>query len=751
LKFKTSITRASESIIQPSVLFFRTSPSSRSNPRFMRENAILPPLCYETTIYSLRTFGSAIEIHIADSEGDPYAVMLAARLGGYVTGQDSDFVVLNTEGYAGYLPMDEMLWSFTQDVSNSTQSATFLDSADGFVVARPKGNPKKQPTASPSAQGLIPPGIDSSTKLCLNCTAYTPLSLAMHFRIPVSLLPLLGSLIGNDFTTERRSVRNLFFERNTTSAQRLSKVATALCSVLPTSPAPKRRPKKPVTSVVDVIELTVEALLANAPSSLTSGERAIIIERTIEAALQYAIPANAEAGEPNLWPSTTCVIHPPNLCPIVECMSRSLGEAEDDEARSFRADASAAYVAAYRRAELDPRIVDAVYTTTAWPQLFLEDPDLECVVRSISRPIRQWIYSILEVAVGLIAHEEDTEGGESRNSVAGEEGFEDEDELIDVIEEDSEDENGDDPLAPLRGALQELKAGTAPTPSITPSTSSRSASMGMRARPVSISEHVRRGTRCAEEKVAVKPFHRMLDMLGSEECDTLEANGYRPPSLWPTPARMSLFLRILGSDTAAIRALPSFDLVPVLTLRWVVGRLHARAAEPNAGRDREKEKWARSEARAFLSAFTSHPAVGMGADASFAAANAPYDNPAGADAKLYPEIMNRNAHLVAQASTVIEAINLLAQTLFISESAPTPAFRFSGRRFHCALTSSASPAISAKLWSAAVEGLEHTFALDKVKASKKEKKQAERQASDKLARSKSGQGMFSLLTALDGA
>ena len=90
LKHKTQIARAHQSIIQPSILFFRTSPTSRSTARFMRENAILPPMCYTTALTALQDLGDQVEIHVADEEGDPYMVELAARVGGYVLGQDSD-------------------------------------------------------------------------------------------------------------------------------------------------------------------------------------------------------------------------------------------------------------------------------------------------------------------------------------------------------------------------------------------------------------------------------------------------------------------------------------------------------------------------------------------------------------------------------------------------------------------------------------------------------------------------------------
>jgi hypothetical protein len=51
-----------------------------------------------------------VEIHFADEEGDPYAVELAGRLGGYVIGKDSDFVIFHSDGYKGYIPLDEMTW-----------------------------------------------------------------------------------------------------------------------------------------------------------------------------------------------------------------------------------------------------------------------------------------------------------------------------------------------------------------------------------------------------------------------------------------------------------------------------------------------------------------------------------------------------------------------------------------------------------------------------------------------------------------
>ena len=104
LKFQTATSRLTQSHIQPSLLFFRTSAASRSTSRFLHESAIIPPLLYPTCIHALQTISektNALEIHYAAEEGDPYAVELAGRVGAFVAGNDSDFVIFESGGYLG--------------------------------------------------------------------------------------------------------------------------------------------------------------------------------------------------------------------------------------------------------------------------------------------------------------------------------------------------------------------------------------------------------------------------------------------------------------------------------------------------------------------------------------------------------------------------------------------------------------------------------------------------------------------------
>lgn len=452
----------------------------------MRENAILPPLCYTTALAALRDLGDQVELHIADEEGDPYMVELAARLGGYVLGQDSDFVVLNAEGYAGYIPMDEMLWMTALDRPSTSQAA--LD--DGFVVARPKGRVNK--AAAPDATpGLLPPA--SSSIVSLQCSVYSPKALSTHLRLPLSLLPLVGALVGNDYTAERRSVNSIFFSREATSVQRIARAATAVISVLSSANTLKRQ-KRPVNSIMDVIELSVDALLERAPPNFTSGERTTLIEKTVEATLQYAIPARTSDSEEGLWPTALCALHTPTACPLVRYMAFPLGDnVEDEDIRPFRASVREQYIGAYRQGQLSPRVLDILHTATAWPRHFLENPDLECVVRSIGRPLREYVYAIVEAGVGLPASNEDEDQGQSATVDGSEEDDSDEDELIDVVEEDSEEEEDEDPLAPLHGALQKLRLESGLTSDS--SAASQVTSTDIATRRVVVTEYIQKGTR----------------------------------------------------------------------------------------------------------------------------------------------------------------------------------------------------------------------------------------------------------------
>ncbi|KAJ7502920.1 hypothetical protein B0H11DRAFT_1986974 [Mycena galericulata] len=700
LKFSTLVSRLAQSNISHSLIFFRTSASSRSTPRFLNESRIIPPLAYTACLDALKALcqtTDTVVIHYADEEGDPYAVELAGRVGAFVVGSDSDFVVLNSEGYRGYIPLDEMVWN----LPTPDQPAT-VDKDEFQQVRKPKA--KQKTAASGFGRGIIPP--DSTSGLTLSFTAYSPTTLASHLNLPVTLLPLFGALVGNDFSNQsaspRRNVQLLFFERQLSLTQRITRVAATIQSILSTSS--KGKPKQ-VGGVMDLIDRTVNALLVRSISSMGSGEVEAIIERIVEATLQYALPKNEE-DTIDLWPTDICALHEADICPILPMFSRLvaaealLEERENDDELLKRNELRCQYLLAYRNGCLHAKVLDILHTGTSWPRLFLETPDLETVSRIMGRPIRQWGYALLHDAVGLPALPiEDETVSETDGSTfqreAESDSEEDDDQLIDVVESESDDDrNGVDLLAPLRGALQRLHD---PVDDDTVPTTSSSRTGG--AHSLTITEYVRRGTRIAEEFVTVPSISDLLSSISSTD---FAPSTTVPILLQPKQDRFTILLRALKSDTNPVRSLPPDKLAVALCLRWVLLTLHCRALETES-KEREKERWTRREARCFLAAFSwtaeENPNTGLGNTA--------------------PEILDRNVQLTAQVLTALESIDQFSQILLVTDYLPSPASMFSGSDFHSFLTGTKTVDVPDTLWDACVDDIGETFGDERKKKPKK--------------------------------
>ncbi|KZT23573.1 PIN domain-like protein [Neolentinus lepideus HHB14362 ss-1] len=738
LKFSTLMGRVNEKVIRPSLLFFRTSSGSRSSPRFLNESQMLPPLCYGVCVAALQEIAQsndALKIHFADEEGDPYAVELAGRIGGYVLGNDSDFVVLNSEGYLGYIPMSEVVW---------TSMSSYQDERDNehtgdFQVVVSKKAKQKTRSDGKSRLGLIPP--DDITDLSMTLPVYSPMTLASHLRIPTTLLPLLGALVGNDYNrssltvVNKRDFRSLFFDRRLTPSGRITHIAEALRTILSAASSNKRKQKHQLSNVMDLIDGTVSALLLRGPTSLSTGEHEDIVEKIVETTLQYAISRSegTQMGEEGLWPTNICALHHPTACPAWEMINHSATEVTVNVAGEQAAKVAALYIAAYRDGDLSPRILDLISTATCWPRIFLENPDLENTARSIGGPIREWCYAILDHSVGLPrrSSEEFEEGDEEGDAETEDEG---EDELIDVVEEQSDEETiDDDPLSPLQHALRKLE------PSESTSVADTSASFRTRRRKESkiVTEYVRRGTRLAPEEVVAQSLSSLLESM--PDFDTAG-----PIQLCSEEARFSLLLHILTADTPLMRGLDKEFVMAALALRWVVRRMHSRAVQNGNVRDRVKEMWTRREAMAFISSF--HWPVPSGSHQL--------------DSEEEPELSNstiedRSIQLMAQISAALEAITLLSHTLLLAHRVPSPLRHFSGRRFHLLLQANRDepqPVLPTELMHAFLGSLDDSFAEEKRGRDRKMKgKKLSQGAGFRIpsATPTGGTGFFSLLAGMN--
>ncbi|KAI5990717.1 hypothetical protein EDC04DRAFT_2989029 [Pisolithus marmoratus] len=573
LKIPTLISRMNGGNVEKSLIFFRTSPASRCTPRFLRETSILPPLAYEACVQTLQRLASSgkrpLEVHFADEEADPYAVELAGRLGAYVVGNDSDFVIFSSGLYAGG------------------------DDDDDFQTVV-RGKTRKRPTRQQNITfGLIPPLDVPLEDLTLTASVYTPAALASHLKIPITILPLLAALVGNDFSnqsTTQRNVQFLFFERRLSLSQRITHTGDTLAGILNAASQP-RKARHQVESVMDLITRTVNALLTRAPSHVTPGEVDAVVDRIVNAALTYAIDKyDGEIyGPDSLWPTRLCALHDQDACPFVTLFMEAQPCSSQDKTGS---DGATLIVKAKDRGYYEYGHFLA--------KTFLENPDLETVAKSIGRPIRLWIYALLEDGVGLPDTPETSSVDDSVAEVGGslnEEDKEDLDELIDVVEEHSSDDDDTDLLAPLRGELERLRTADDSTPEPPASATSRSRSRPP-PQPKSVTEYVRRGSRIATDEVPVPDLAVLMTSSGFDAF--IESEIHIPWQLRSLEERITLFLHILESNIPMMRDLPPAELFGVLAVRWVVRTLHLRAVESGMTKDREKERWSQREARAFL-------------------------------------------------------------------------------------------------------------------------------------------------------
>ncbi|EGO00945.1 hypothetical protein SERLA73DRAFT_105440 [Serpula lacrymans var. lacrymans S7.3] len=746
LKIPTLVSRLNQSNIQHSLLFFRTSSASRSTPRFLHEVRIIPPLVYQACLHALQEIAGAtfkLEIHFADNEGDPYAVELAGRLGGYVVGNDSDFVILNTDQYRGYIPLEEMVW-----IASVLEKPLPDEQDGGFQPVRKTKTRNKVTSEQKASRGLIPP--DNTSDVTLSFSVYSPSALASHLNIPVTLLPLLGSLVGNDFSNQsstQRNVQSLFFERHLTLSQRITRVATTLNSILSASSQKRAKAKHQVGSVMDLIDRTVNSLMIRSPFSVGSVEADAVVDRVVNATLQYAIDKydGDGRGPESLWATDICALHEQDTCPLPSLFSRSLllrSLQISEQSRDMVTPTEqirAMYVQAYRSGKFQPKIMDILSTGTYWPRIFLENPDIENVGRSISRSIRQWMYAILEDGCGLPDASEDVQ-----NEVNASEGPDDEDsdqdELIDVAEEHSD----DDLLAPLRGELEKLRGSEDDelTKSIHPQSISPRSCSRPPPRLKRVLEYTRRGTRVASEEVRVPDIR---ELLSAPSLDVLGLENWAPVQYKPLSDRMVVFLHALHSNMTSVMILPPEQLLAALTLRWVLFTVQSRALRNGASKEREKERWTRHEAQAFLLSFVPSASRTL----STTSVN---------DENIL--LMNRSIQLTAQALTALEAIHQLSQVLLLSDRVPCTVHKFSGQNFHSLLNrpgTLGTGIVPDGLWMACVEGLEDAFAEERRKKTKTKKGNTGREQVDSLGGPQQravkyklpGVGMYGLLGSVD--
>jgi len=227
---------------------------------------------------------------------------------------------------------------------------------------------------------------------------------------------------------------------------------------------------------------------------------------------------------------------------------------------------------------------------------------------------------------------------------------------------------------------------------------------------------VRRGTRVAPEEVLVPDLGDLLSQSGYLEYDQ---ENWIPLQLRSEEERLTLLLRVLGSDTDGVRAVEKSKLVYVLALRWVIRSMHKRARENPESRERQLERWTRGEAAAFVITCVHSPPAALRPSLA-------------SESEEGPAIDDRNIQLIAQLLAALEAVHLLAQALLLSERVLFDVGRLSGSALHAALNAKLSIDIAStvpgKLWATCTQGLEEALAEDRRKRAKKDRQKGGAQA-----------------------
>ncbi|TDL13798.1 hypothetical protein BD410DRAFT_833243 [Rickenella mellea] len=703
-KFPTAIRRLQASHISPAQLLFRTSPAARGTPSFLNASAnkIIPPMLLEATLAGLSAVAAplslsaedgdggdggggrrGIEVHMADGEADTHVVALAARLGARVAGLDSDFAVMTAEGYMGYVPLDELVWSTVTEADPEPRAMDDeVDGDDGFTPARtPKS--KKRPPKSALERGLIPPPflppssppptspntLPSQTHthtqiLTLTFPTYTPQTLASHISLPPPLLPLLGALLGNDYTSPPH--RALFSRSGRLGpAQRVGWVSGILAGLLQAPPSAtgnaannvksnasgkgKEKGRKRPGSVLELIQFAVAEMIGPNSNVVSAGEQAGIVERIVDGTLMHAInvddihppdreTAAAEFDVDGLDAPPCCALHTPSTCPL--SLSFLSPTPSSPLLSPDQRPALAQYLRDHNHALLHPLLLDVLTTRTAWPDLGLEDPDRRSAAREHS-------------------DEEDVDVEVLRGALR----------RLNPDPSSSSSSADDDPPNDVQEIVQDQDQEPTEEKKKT------------KRLPAVITEYIRKGSRIVPEEVVVPSLYDLFDEVGftpssqsSPDISSTPTPKPIPIILHPTPTRLTALLALQHSNTPPITSLNPEWLRPVLAVRAAV-RAAAESAGDGNGNGGTMERWTRSEAVAGVMAFASPPGVGNGNGNGNGNENEKM-------IPIEPRAIQRTAHLLS----ALDAVSSLASALRVSDNLPLCVSRFSGMRFHTLLS-----------------------------------------------------------------
>lgn len=341
-KLPTVISRSSQSL-QRSIKYMRLPDTLRGQHQHASAATRLPPLAHMAISAELALLG--VPSHCAEEEADSPTAELAQRRNGFVI---SNGTLACTFRHARHSP------------SEHSDSDYFIYPAAyrGYV---PLGSIGYGQFNQPRLE-QVPPDQPAS----LHLRVYHPASIARALSLPAPFLPILAALVGNDLVNYSA---DLHVRRHSkpfpghVDPRELLRISGALSTCV-------RMPVDTLAQVQDVV-FAVLPLLLQRPA-----QDPLIVANLAGSAFAYAL-------RPLEHPSPTFPLH---------------ARASDSPTQAV---AREAYHRAYKAAHLSSFVLHTLKHGVVLVQGSVEMPEYQSPMVSLARPLRLWVYAILQESVGL--------------------------------------------------------------------------------------------------------------------------------------------------------------------------------------------------------------------------------------------------------------------------------------------------------------------------------------------------------------
>lgn len=596
-------------------------------------------------------------------EADGVCAVLAERMGAYVMGQDSDFVILMGEGGGrGYVPFDGLSWFEGSTESTENADPTTAGGEEFTTVSNTKIRRSRESPLLP------PPDYSNPT---LNLTYYPPSALRVRLRIPSTVLPLFASLCGTDYTPLTAAYH--FFEPSQNLVSRIEKVARILREQLYSPSANKVGTAG--DHAADLVTRVIKKLLVR--PFYTESEGAALVDAIVGSTLQYTLPTLGRC----------CEYHP--FCGVLDegCQSESVGGMDEGIKRFSKASEKGEFRSARQ---------GYFYPDSVFPYQVLEDPGRGSLKAGGLLGVRKVAWEILDEVLELKfvkpESELELEAASSTTlaqSVDREEETEEEAEEIDsqrsmVVDEGSQGTLIEDEPTKMNDVDLSTDADIPAEMEI-----------DLQVNPPSpariITEHIRSSNRITPHAITLDPL------------TTPRSN---PRALQPLQDRLRAYLIPFHANTLLINALPTHYQPIIAIIRFCI--LDSQLWPGH------EQSWRSSEIEAVLKS-----CLGTYAQWNREAAG---DVPSKKELEMtYPLLTSRNAHVVAHLQATMTDSLVLAEALLLSnqdDSAIThlQIYRFySGQTLHTFLNKQipegwkwreSDQTIYEQCWEALVDGIQ---------------------------------------------